>query len=101
MHTFDGSRESARLMALQLLKTYPQPVEHEGHRFKAKLFAEMDQAAPVDSIIASSSSGITPSVMQAQSVRAPGFSAATGAYISARFRPSCAPNTLRAKHSRC
>jgi 3-hydroxyacyl-CoA dehydrogenase len=34
--------------------------------FKAKLFAQMDAAAPVDTIIASSSSGITPSVMQAQ-----------------------------------
>jgi 3-hydroxyacyl-CoA dehydrogenase len=33
--------------------------------FKRRLFAEMDEAAPVDSIIASSSSGITPSVMQA------------------------------------
>jgi carnitine 3-dehydrogenase len=32
--------------------------------FKMKLFAEMDEATPVDSIIASSSSGITPSVMQ-------------------------------------
>src|SRR3977135_1865996 len=32
--------------------------------FKIKLFADMDAAAPVDSIIASSSSGITPSVMQ-------------------------------------
>jgi 3-hydroxyacyl-CoA dehydrogenase len=32
--------------------------------FKMKLFAEMDDAAPIDSIIASSSSGITPSVMQ-------------------------------------
>ena len=32
--------------------------------FKIKLFAQMDDAAPVDSIIASSSSGITPSVMQ-------------------------------------
>jgi 3-hydroxyacyl-CoA dehydrogenase len=34
--------------------------------FKIKLFADMDEAAPVDSIIASSSSGITPSVMQSQ-----------------------------------
>src|SRR5438445_12572301 len=34
--------------------------------FKTKFFAEMDEAAPVDSIIASSSSGITPSVMQAK-----------------------------------
>src|SRR6266567_655034 len=32
--------------------------------FKMKLYAEMDDAAPIDSIIASSSSGITPSVMQ-------------------------------------
>ena len=32
--------------------------------FKIKLFADMDAATPVDSIIASSSSGITPSVMQ-------------------------------------
>src|SRR6201988_5147557 len=34
--------------------------------FKMKLFADMDEAAPVDSIIASSSSGITPSVMQSK-----------------------------------
>src|SRR5229473_1516136 len=32
--------------------------------FKMKLYADMDDAAPLDSIIASSSSGITPSVMQ-------------------------------------
>ena len=32
--------------------------------FKVKLFADMDDATPVDSLIASSSSGITPSVMQ-------------------------------------
>jgi carnitine 3-dehydrogenase len=32
--------------------------------FKMKLFADMDEAAPVDSILASSSSGITPSVIQ-------------------------------------
>src|SRR5690349_6881844 len=32
--------------------------------FKMKLFADMDDATPPDSIIASSSSGITPSVMQ-------------------------------------
>src|SRR5580765_4165563 len=32
--------------------------------FKMKLFADMDDATPIDSIIASSSSGITPSVMQ-------------------------------------
>src|SRR5258708_32266895 len=33
---------------------------------KIKLFAEMDAATPVDSLIASSSSGITPSVMQSE-----------------------------------
>src|SRR6202007_3007239 len=32
--------------------------------FKMKLFADMDEVTPVDSIIASSSSGITPSVIQ-------------------------------------
>jgi 3-hydroxyacyl-CoA dehydrogenase len=32
--------------------------------FKIKLFADMDAATPIDSIIASSSSGITPSVIQ-------------------------------------
>jgi 3-hydroxyacyl-CoA dehydrogenase len=36
--------------------------------FKKKLFADMDAAAPVDSIIASSSSGIMPSVMQTNCV---------------------------------
>jgi len=36
--------------------------------FKKKLFADMDTAAPVDSIIASSSSGIMPSVMQTNCV---------------------------------
>src|SRR4029450_4499207 len=34
--------------------------------FKIKLFADMDDATPLDSIIASSSSGITPSVMQSE-----------------------------------
>src|SRR5262245_34065175 len=38
----------------------------ERPEFKMKLFAEMDDVTPVDSIIASSSSGITPSVMQAK-----------------------------------
>jgi len=36
--------------------------------FKKKLFADIDAAAPVDSIIASSSSGIMPSVMQTNCV---------------------------------
>src|ERR1700756_16685 len=34
--------------------------------FKMKLFAEMDEGTPVDSLIASSSSGITPSVIQSK-----------------------------------
>src|SRR6478735_7681758 len=34
--------------------------------FKMKLFADMDAATPPDSLIASSSSGITPSVMQSK-----------------------------------
>ena len=34
--------------------------------FKKKLFADIDKATPVDSILASSSSGITPSVIQSQ-----------------------------------
>jgi carnitine 3-dehydrogenase len=38
----------------------------ERPEFKVKLFAEMDDAASPDSIIASSSSGITPSVMQSK-----------------------------------
>jgi 3-hydroxyacyl-CoA dehydrogenase len=38
----------------------------ERPEFKTKLFADMDDATPLDSIIASSSSGITPSVMQSK-----------------------------------
>jgi 3-hydroxyacyl-CoA dehydrogenase len=38
----------------------------ERPEFKIKLFADMDDATPPDSIIASSSSGITPSVMQSK-----------------------------------
>jgi 3-hydroxyacyl-CoA dehydrogenase len=37
--------------------------------FKIKLFADMDDATPADSLIASSSSGITPSVMQSKCKR--------------------------------
>jgi 3-hydroxyacyl-CoA dehydrogenase len=37
--------------------------------FKIKLYADMDDAAPADSLIASSSSGITPSVMQSKCKR--------------------------------
>ena len=38
----------------------------ERPEFKIKLFADMDDATPADSVIASSSSGITPSVMQSK-----------------------------------
>jgi len=38
----------------------------ERPEFKIKLFADIDDATPADSIIASSSSGITPSVMQSK-----------------------------------
>jgi carnitine 3-dehydrogenase len=38
--------------------------------FKMKLFADIDAATPVDAIIASSSSGITPSVMQSKCAHA-------------------------------
>ena len=37
--------------------------------FKIKLFADMDEVTPADSIIVSSSSGITPSVMQSKCMR--------------------------------
>jgi len=37
--------------------------------FKIKLYADMDEVAPADSLIASSSSGITPSVMQSKCKR--------------------------------
>jgi carnitine 3-dehydrogenase len=43
---------------------YVQENGPERPDFKKKLFAQMDEVTPVDSIIASSSSGITPSVMQ-------------------------------------
>jgi 3-hydroxyacyl-CoA dehydrogenase len=36
----------------------------ERPEFKTKLFAQMDEATPVDSLLASSSSGITPTVIQ-------------------------------------
>ena len=38
----------------------------ERPEFKTRLFAEMDDVTPLDSIISSSSSGITPSVMQSK-----------------------------------
>ena len=41
----------------------------ERPEFKMKLFADIDDATPADSLIASSSSGITPSVMQSKCKR--------------------------------
>src|SRR5439155_20995265 len=38
----------------------------ERPEFKIKLFADIDDATPADSLIASSSSGLTPSVMQSK-----------------------------------
>src|SRR6201991_4012446 len=45
---------------------FVQENAHERPEFKIKLFVDMDDATPTDSIIASSSSGITPSVMQSK-----------------------------------
>src|SRR5258705_8777940 len=45
---------------------YVQESGPERPDFKAQLFAEMDDVVPVDSIMASSSSSITPSVIQAK-----------------------------------
>jgi len=46
--------------------------------FKIKLFADMDAATPPDSLIASSSSGITMSVMQSRTIDGPGVRPVTG-----------------------
>lgn len=59
--TFTTSLEKALAAADFVQENGPERPE-----LKIKLFAEMDAATPVDSIIASSSSGITPSVMQSQ-----------------------------------
>jgi carnitine 3-dehydrogenase len=57
---------NANLQAALANADFVQENGPERPDFKMKLFADMDAAAPVDSIIASSSSGITPSVMQSQ-----------------------------------
>jgi len=43
-----------------------QEIAPERPDFKIKLYAEMEEVAPVDTLLASSSSGITPSVIQSQ-----------------------------------
>ena len=57
-------------MALALAKAdFVQENAPERPDFKAKLFAEMDDSTPPDSILASSSSGITMDVIQSQTKR--------------------------------
>jgi carnitine 3-dehydrogenase len=57
---------TADMQAALAAADFVQENAPERPEFKIKLFADMDAAAPVDSIIASSSSGITMSVMQSQ-----------------------------------
>src|SRR6266581_9283206 len=59
--TFTPDMKAALAQADLVQENAPERPE-----FKIKLFADMDDATPVDSIIASSSSGITPSVMQSK-----------------------------------
>src|SRR5438067_2548253 len=59
--TFTPDMKAALAQADLVQENAPERPE-----FKIKLFADMDDATPADSLIASSSSGITPSVMQSQ-----------------------------------
>ena len=59
--TFTTNMKEALSQADFVQENAPERID-----FKIKLFADMDEATPSDSIIASSSSGITPSVMQSQ-----------------------------------
>lgn len=59
--TFTADMKAALAQADLVQENAPERPE-----FKIKLFADMDEATPPDSIIASSSSGITPSVMQSK-----------------------------------
>ncbi len=59
--TFTSDMKEALAQADLVQENAPERPE-----FKMKLFADMDAATPADSIIASSSSGITPSVMQSK-----------------------------------
>jgi len=66
----DASRErlkfTADMKAALSEADFVQENAPERPDFKIKLYVEMDDATPPDSIIASSSSGITPSVMQSK-----------------------------------
>src|ERR1700690_4045490 len=59
--TFTPDMKAALAQADLVQENAPEPPE-----FKMNLFSDIDDATPVDSIIASSSSGITPSVMQSK-----------------------------------
>src|SRR3954451_23657360 len=59
--TFTPAMKAALAQADLVQENAPERPE-----FKMKLFADMDDATPADSLIASSSSGITPSVMQSK-----------------------------------
>ncbi len=59
--TFTPDMKAALAQADLVQENAPERPE-----FKIKLFADMESTLPVDSIIASSSSGITPSVMQSK-----------------------------------
>ena len=59
--TFTPDMKAALAQADLVQENAPERPE-----FKIKLFADMDDATPADSLIASSSSGITPSVMQSK-----------------------------------
>jgi carnitine 3-dehydrogenase len=59
--TFTANMQEALLNADLVQENGPERPD-----FKIKLFADMDEATPPDSLIASSSSGITPSVMQSE-----------------------------------
>lgn len=60
----DGLRFTSNMQEALANADFVQENAPERPEFKIKLFADMDAATPADSIIASSSSGITPSVMQ-------------------------------------
>lgn len=62
--TFTSDMKGALAQADFVQENAPERPE-----FKTKLFADMDDATPPDSIIASSSSGITPSIMQSKCKR--------------------------------
>src|SRR5437588_11345040 len=59
--TFTPDMKAALAQADLVQENAPERPE-----FKIKLFADIDDATPIDSLIASSSSGITPSVMQSK-----------------------------------